>query len=71
LCLARRPSEPELSDLVSLFDNQVQLTIQDEAAAKQIAGPEPIPDQTTAAELAAWVGVSRSVLNLDEFITRE
>jgi mono/diheme cytochrome c family protein len=71
LCLSRRPSEPELSDLVTLFDNQVRLTLQDEAAAKQIAGPEPLPDGTSAAELAAWVGVSRTVLNLDEFITRE
>ncbi len=71
LCLARRPSEPELSDLVMLFDDQVRLTLQDEAAAKQIAGPEPLPEGASTAELAAWVGVSRAVLNLDEFITRE
>ncbi len=71
LCLSRRPSEPELSDLVTLFDDQVRLTLQDEAAAKQIAGSDPLPEETTAAELAAWVGVSRTVLNLDEFITRE
>ena len=71
LCLSRRPSEPELSDLVALFDDQVRLTLQDEAAAKQIAGPDPLPEGTTVAELAAWVGVSRTVLNLDEFITRE
>ncbi len=71
LCLARRPSEAELTDLVVLFDDQVRLTLQDEAAAKQIAGPEPLPEGTSAAELAAWIGVSRTVLNLDEFITRE
>jgi len=71
LCLARRPSEPELSDLVMLFDDQMRLTIRDEAAAQQIAGPDPLPDGTSAAVLAAWVGVSRTVLNLDEFITRE
>jgi mono/diheme cytochrome c family protein len=71
LCITRQPSEAELTDLVVLFDDQVRLTLQDEAAAKQIAGPEPLPEGTTAAELAAWIGVSRTVLNLDEFITRE
>jgi len=71
LCLARRPSESELGDLVGLFDDQVRLTLQDEAAARQIAGPAPVPEGTSPAELAAWVGISRTVMNLDEFITRE
>jgi Protein of unknown function (DUF1553)/Protein of unknown function (DUF1549)/Planctomycete cytochrome C len=71
LCLSRRPSEAELGDLVTLFDDQVRLTLQDEAAAKQIVGSETLPQGTSAAELAAWIGVGRTVLNLDEFITRE
>jgi len=71
LGLARRPSEPELSDLVGLFDAHIRLAGQDEAAARQMIGPEPPPKGTTVAELAAWIGVGRTVLNLDEFITRE
>jgi hypothetical protein len=71
LGLARRPSETELTDLIALFDGQFRLAQADEAAARQITGPLPPPEGTSIAELAAWVGVARTVLNLDEFITRE
>ena len=30
-----------------------------------------VPEGVSRADLAAWVGVSRVLLNLDEFITRE
>jgi hypothetical protein len=71
LGLARRPSEPELSDLVALFEAQFHLSQQDEAAARQMIGPEPPPDATSIPELAAWIAVGRTILNVDEFITRE
>ncbi len=71
LGLARRPSEKELTDLIALFDGQFHLAQADKVAARQITGPSPPPEGTSIAELAAWVGVGRTVLNLDEFITRE
>jgi hypothetical protein len=71
LCLSRRPSEPEVNDLVALHNVQLRLLLADEAAARQMIGPEPPPEGMSPAELAAWVGVGRTILNLDEFITRE
>jgi mono/diheme cytochrome c family protein len=71
LCLARQPSLLELGDLVDLFDVQVRIALADQAAAAQIIGADPLPDGVSPAELAAWIGVGRTVLNLDEFITRE
>jgi hypothetical protein len=71
LCLARQPSQGELADLVGLFDAQVRVALADAAAAEQIVGSDLRPEGVSAAELAAWIGVGRTVLNLDEFITRE
>ena len=41
----------------------------DEAAA--MSGPLPKPEGASDAELAGWTVVGRTLLNLDEFITRE
>ena len=71
LAMARRPSEAEMADLVSLFETQVRLGQQDEVSARQLIGPEPPPADTNITELAAWIAIGRTVLNLDEFITRE
>ena len=48
---------------------------------KRLAGERPIeaaklvgkhkPEDVPAVAAAAWVGVARAVLNLDEFVTRE
>jgi len=46
------------------------LAAADEAAAEQLAG-QPRPTSDSLAEVAAWVSVGRTLLNLDEFITRE
>jgi hypothetical protein len=71
LALARRPSETELTDLVALFDGQFRIASELRAASWKIVGDAPLPEGTSYAELAAWINVSRTVLNLDEFITRE
>ena len=70
LCLARRPSAVELSDVFVLYKSARELAEQDEAAARKIVG-SPLPSSDAIAEVAAWVSVGRTLLNLDEFITRE
>jgi hypothetical protein len=70
LCLARRPTTVELSDVFSLYESARQLASQDETAARQLVG-QPAPSSDSLAEVAAWISVGRALLNLDEFITRE
>jgi hypothetical protein len=36
-----------------------------------MVGEPALPDGCSVAEMAAWVGVGRTLLNLDEFIMRE
>jgi hypothetical protein len=67
LCLSRHPSEAELADVLSLYHAARELAPADEAAAR-IAGAPPPP---TGTDVAAWVSVARTLLNLDEFIVRE
>ncbi|HEX4128855.1 MAG TPA: PSD1 and planctomycete cytochrome C domain-containing protein [Pirellulales bacterium] len=71
LCVARDPSAAELGTLRSLLDEQRQLMLADENAAKEVIGSEPAPEGIGADELAAWIIVGRTLMNLDEFITRE
>ena len=56
--------------LVTLLESQRTAFTNDEAAAKQFA-PAKLPAGVTAAEGAAWAAVTRVLMNLDEFITRE
>ncbi len=69
ICVARRPSPRERDDLATTFHEQLSLLRQDPSLAATLfpAKWEGL-DRT---EAAAWVGVSRILLNLDEFITRE
>lgn len=69
LCLGRDPSPQERDRVASYFEKQKRIFQSDPASAKQLLpvrleGEDPI-------EASAWVGVSRGLLNLDEFITRE
>ena len=41
------------------------------ASPKDATALAKLEDPVLAAEVAAWISVSRTVLNLDEFITRE
>jgi len=69
LALSRKPNARELDDLAKYFDAQKALFEKDGKAAG-LAAPYA-PDGVTRTDLAAWVGVSRVLMNLDEFITRE
>jgi len=67
--LARRPSQQEKERLSRYFDQQLGILKKD---TKAISSLLPVtPDGANPAEAAAWVGISRVLLNLDEFITRE
>ncbi len=70
-CVARVPTAKELSALQKLLDES-RYTYQNGPAdeAKAAFGTHAAPN-IPAAENAAWVAVSRIVLNLDELITRE
>jgi hypothetical protein len=68
-CLARHPKESEKERLARYFDQQLGLLKKDTKVASSLL---PLaPEGVDPVEAAAWVGVSRVLLNLDEFITRE
>ena len=67
--LGRYPNSREAERLLQYFQQQQAAFGKD---AKLAAGLLPfVPEGTSTAEGAAWVSVSRVLLNLDEFITRE
>jgi hypothetical protein len=70
LCLARKPTPQELARLEKLYDDQFQLVRKHREAAAQLASIAK-SDCTDFAEAAALVAVAQTLLNLDEFITRE
>jgi hypothetical protein len=69
LALGRKPNAHELEDLAKYFDEQKMIFEKDE---KSIALVAPhTPEGVTRLDMAGWVGLSRVLMNLDEFITRE
>jgi hypothetical protein len=69
LCAGRAPSSREKERLSQYLDQQIGIFKKDTAAASALL---PLtPEGLDPVESAAWVGVSRVLLNLDEFITRE
>jgi hypothetical protein len=71
VCLAREPTAEELTRLERLYATQLELLRADPAAAQAIAGKHLEAAGTDAASVAAWIGISRALLNLDEFLNRE
>ena len=71
LCLSRRPTDDELAEVIALRLAQQKLAEADAEATKQIVGKHVVPDGSSPEELAAWIIVTRTLINLDEFITRE
>lgn len=69
-CVARPPSEAELSDATELLSTARDWYIEHEDDAKQLVGDYRASDDSLA-ESAAWVATARIFMNLDEFITRE
>ncbi len=65
-CLSRPPDALEHSQLVRFFELQHARLKRQELDAAKIAGPGP----GDARERAAWALLARSILNLDEFVTK-
>jgi hypothetical protein len=70
LCLGREPGPKERERLLHLLDEFKKLAAADPAGAAKLPGSHK-PEGVAPAEAAAWVALARTVLNLDEFVTRE
>ncbi len=70
LCLSRTPDDREIGVMEGLFAAIREAAKADPASAARLAGPKPARN-VDVSEAAAWVAVSRTILNLDEFVTRE
>ena len=68
--LGREPNSTELARLRSYLQQQRDRFQLDAVAAEAFA-PKPSPRGLPVAESAAWGAVTRALMNLDEFITRE
>jgi hypothetical protein len=70
VCVAREPSAGELASLERLFAGLLQdCRARPDAAARLVGAAKP--GGVDAPEAAAWVAFARTLLNLDEFVTRE
>jgi hypothetical protein len=67
--VARRPTAEERRVLRQLHEKLRQLYSEDREGAKSLVGNDARVDNLT--EAAAWIALARTILNLDEFITRE
>jgi hypothetical protein len=70
-CLARRPTRDELQDIVQLYEASIEMVSADASRIDGLIGTQPLSKHVDLSELAAWVLVSRTLLNLDEFVTRD
>jgi hypothetical protein len=71
LCLARTPTPGEAAVLRDVYEEHRTLYAADPDSAARLLADEPLPALLAPSEAAAWVAVARTLLNLDEFITRE
>jgi Protein of unknown function (DUF1553)/Protein of unknown function (DUF1549)/Planctomycete cytochrome C len=76
-CVSRYPTDDERATLLSFLNSQqTRMETDGPSAAWQLAADDPeqlpeLPDDVTAATLAAWTATCRVILNLDETITKE
>ena len=68
-CLGRQPSEKDMDAALELVQTHRKLLACDIEAARAIVGDDDLAE-AGAVELAVWISVGRTILNLDEFITR-
>ena len=72
LCLSREPAPREVAALEKLYAKSLALyRDHPELADALLKGVAEPPSDLTAPEFGAWFSVSRTLLNLDEFITRK
>lgn len=70
LCLSREPSDAELTRLQGLLADEKKIYEKDVASAAKLVG-DPKIEPEKAPEAAAWIAMGRTIMNLDEFVTRE
>ena len=72
LCMARPPDRAELTRLRRLYSDEQKLVGESCEGERAILGlDEKTPTPEDAADRAALVAVARTIMNLDEFITRD
>jgi hypothetical protein len=69
LCLSRDPEGAEKDRLLTFLGEQRSMLKSEEGAAGKIA--PFVPQGLDVIDVAAWTGVARGLMNLDEFIVRE
>jgi hypothetical protein len=70
ICLGREPTRAERERLLRLFGDLQKLAADQPAEAAKLLGGPPSAD-VSPVDAAAWVALARTLLNLDEFVTRE
>ena len=60
----------ERDELMNLLTASREHYAEDAEGAREMAGPG-LPPGVSVAEVAAWVGTVRILMNFDEFVTRE
>ncbi len=70
-CLSRPPSDYELERLRLFLREQKESFRVDAQGARDVVATVAFPHGLDEATCAAWVAVSRLLMNLDEFVTRD
>lgn len=71
LCTCRQPTPQEVSVLKNMLTSTRQRISSGELNAEAMMAVRGSEDQASLQDLAAWFAVTRTILNLDETITRE
>ena len=71
LCLARPAQRQEVAEMEALFSEELNLCRNNPESVEEMLGQQSLPGGIERAEAAAWIGLARTVINLDEFITRQ
>jgi hypothetical protein len=69
-CFSRRPSSGEKDRLLRLFGDLYEQTKSNQTEAAKLLGTRK-SDKMDAVQAAAWIAFVRTLMNLDEFMTRE
>jgi hypothetical protein len=70
-CLGRRPLNREQAIMDSLLAEHRQFYSDNSQYASEAVGDVPLPTAVSVVEVASWIAVARTLLNVDEFSTRE
>tara|TARA_B100001245_G_C22492714_1_gene250230 strand:- start:107 stop:403 length:297 start_codon:yes stop_codon:yes gene_type:complete len=68
--LAREPDQIELDIMKNLLLDQKQLFLAESGMTASLVG-ENFPNNLSYEDSASWFVLARTILNLDEFLTRE